>query len=103
MSHYAKHVFFCENQRPGGEDCCANHNAKAAKNYVKDKVKMLGISTEKNLIRINSAGCLGRCDLGPVMVVYPEAVWYTYIDQADLDEIIEEHLTNGNVVERLKI
>ncbi len=103
MSHYAKHVFFCENQRPEGEDCCANHNAKAAKNYVKDKVKMLGISTEKNLIRINSAGCLGRCDMGPVMVVYPEAVWYTYIDQADLDEIIEEHLTNGNVVERLKV
>ena len=103
MSHYAKHVFFCENQRPDGEDCCANHNAKAARNYVKDKVKMLGISTEKNCIRINSAGCLGRCDMGPVMVVYPEAVWYTYIDQADLDEIIEEHLTNGNVVERLKV
>ena len=103
MSHYAKHVFFCENQRPEGEDCCANHNAKAARNYVKDKVKMLGISTEENLIRINSAGCLGRCDMGPVMVVYPEAVWYTYVDQADLDEIIEEHLTNGNVVERLKV
>lgn len=103
MSHYHKHVFFCENQRPDGEDCCGNHNAKAARNYVKDKVKMLGISTDKNFIRINSAGCLGRCDMGPVMVVYPEAVWYTYIDQADLDEIIEEHLTNGNVVERLKV
>jgi len=103
MSPYHKHVFFCVNQRAAGEDCCNNHNAQAARDYVKDKVKMLGISTEKNTIRINSAGCLGRCDVGPVIVVYPEAVWYTYIDQADLDEIIEEHLTNGRVVERLVV
>ena len=103
MSHYDKHVFFCVNQRPAGEDCCNNHNAQAARDYVKDKVKMLGISTEKKIIRINSAGCLGRCEQGPVIVVYPEAVWYTYIDQSDLDEIIEEHLKNGRVVERLKI
>jgi (2Fe-2S) ferredoxin len=103
MSPYHKHVFFCVNQRAAGEDCCNNHNAQAARDYVKDKVKMLGISTEKNTIRVNSAGCLGRCDLGPVLVVYPEAVWYTYIDQADLDEIIEEHLTNGRVVERLVV
>ena len=103
MSHYDKHVFFCVNQRPAGEDCCNNHQAQAARDYVKDRVKMLDISTERNFIRINSAGCLGRCDLGPVLVVYPEAVWYTYVDQSDLDEIIEEHLKNGRVVERLKI
>ncbi|MDP1634546.1 MAG: NAD(P)H-dependent oxidoreductase subunit E [Gallionellaceae bacterium] len=103
MSYYNKHVFFCENQRDPGEECCGNHNAKTARDYVKDKVKQLGISTEQNLIRINSAGCLGRCELGPVLVVYPEAVWYTYVDQTDLDEIIEEHLTHGRVVERLKI
>lgn len=103
MSPYHKHVFFCVNQRAAGEDCCNNHNAQAARDYVKDKVKMLGISTEKNTIRINSAGCLGRCELGPVLVVYPEAVWYTYVDQQDLDEIIEEHLTNGRIVERLVV
>lgn len=103
MSHYHKHVFFCENQRSDGEDCCANHNAKAARDYVKTKVKLLDLSTDDNFIRINSAGCLGRCDMGPVLVVYPEAVWYTYVDQTDLDEIIEEHLRNGRVVERLKV
>jgi len=96
-------VFFCVNQRPEGEDCCNNHNAQAARDYVKDKVKKLGISTENKSIRINSAGCLGRCEQGPVLVVYPEAVWYTYIDHSDLDEIIEEHLKQGRVVERLKI
>jgi len=102
MSYFDKHVFFCVNQRAPGEDCCNNHNAQAARDYVKDKVKALGISKTNN-IRINSAGCLGRCEEGPVLVIYPEAVWYTYIDHSDLDEIIEEHLKHGRVVERLKI
>jgi len=52
---------------------------------------------------VNQAGCLDRCEEGPVLVVYPEATWYTYVDQADIDEIIEEHLVHGRVVERLRI
>ena len=52
---------------------------------------------------MNTAGCLDRCAEGPVMVIYPQAVWYTYIDKDDIDEIIEEHLQNGRIVERLKI
>jgi (2Fe-2S) ferredoxin len=103
MSHYDKHVFFCVNQRPNGEDCCNNHEAQHARDYMKDKVRDLGLITEQNRIRINSAGCLGRCEEGPVIVVYPEAVWYTYVDREDLDEIIEEHLRHGRVVERLMI
>lgn len=103
MSYFDKHVFFCTNQREDGEDCCARHNAQQARDYVKNKVKELGISNRNNSIRINSAGCLDRCDEGPVVVVYPEGVWYTFIDESDLDEIIEEHLKNGRVVDRLKI
>ncbi len=57
----------------------------------------------KGKVRMNRAGCLDRCAEGPVLVVYPEAVWYTYVDQEDVDEIIESHLKNGKVVERLKI
>ena len=49
------------------------------------------------------AGCLDRCDEGPVLVVYPDETWYTYVDTEDIDEIISEHLVNGRVVERLKI
>ncbi|HEY0664520.1 MAG TPA: (2Fe-2S) ferredoxin domain-containing protein, partial [Gallionella sp.] len=90
MSYFDKHVFFCTNQRDDGGACCGNHRAQQARDYVKDKVKMLGISTEKNTIRINSAGCMNRCEEGPVIVVYPEGTWYTYVDQDDLDEIIEE-------------
>jgi (2Fe-2S) ferredoxin len=54
-------------------------------------------------VRINVAGCLDRCEEGPVIVVYPEEVWYTYVDQHDIDEIIDEHLVKGKVVERLRI
>ena len=54
-------------------------------------------------VRINTAGCLDRCAEGPVLAVYPESVWYSYIDREDIDEIIDEHLQNGRVVERLRI
>ena len=47
--------------------------------------------------------CLDRCDEGPVLVVYPEAVWYTYVDREDIDEILSEHIENGRIVERLRI
>jgi (2Fe-2S) ferredoxin len=95
MSFFDKHVFFCTNQREDGSACCNNHG--------KHKVKELGISNPENKIRINSAGCMDRCEEGPVIVVYPEGTWYTYVDEKDLDEIIEKHLKNGHVVERLKI
>ena len=103
MSFYDKHVFFCTNQRENGEACCGNHRAQRARDYVKNKVRELGIADRENKIRINSAGCMDRCDDGPVIVVYPEGVWYTYVDESDLDEIIEAHLKNGRVVERLRI
>jgi len=103
MSYFAQHVFFCTNQRESGEACCNNLGAEKMRDYVKHKVKALGLSSDENRIRINSAGCLDRCEEGPVLVVYPEGTWYTYVDEHDLDEIIEEHLKHGRVVERLKI
>ncbi|HEX6827698.1 MAG TPA: (2Fe-2S) ferredoxin domain-containing protein, partial [Burkholderiales bacterium] len=54
-------------------------------------------------VRVNSAGCLDRCAEGPCVVVYPDGVWYTYVDKEDIDEIIREHLVHGRQVERLKI
>jgi (2Fe-2S) ferredoxin len=103
MNYFDKHVFFCTNQRENGEACCGNHNAQKARDYVKAKVKELGIPDQLNKIRINSAGCMDRCEEGPIIVIYPEGTWYTYVDEKDLDEIIEEHLKNGRVVVRLKI
>jgi (2Fe-2S) ferredoxin len=70
--------------------------------YMKDKVKALGMAGEGQ-VRVNKAGCLGRCDAGPVMVIYPEETWYTFVDQEDIDEIVEQHLVQGHIVERLKV
>ena len=102
MSYYKHHVFFCLNRRDPPEQCCANHNAEGMKDHAKKRVKALGIKGEGG-VRINAAGCLDRCELGPCVVVYPEGTWYTYVDEKDIDEIIDEHLVNGRVVERLKI
>ena len=102
MSYYQRHVFFCCNQREAGAACCNNHGASAMRAYAKDKVKALQLSG-KGRVRVNIAGCMDRCEEGPVLVVYPEAIWYTYIDQDDVDEILHEHIVHGRVVERLKI
>jgi len=103
MSQYFKHhVFFCCNQRGEGEVSCNNSGATAMQTYAKSRISALGLKGKGN-IRINKAGCLDRCDDGPVLVVYPDGVWYTYVDESDIDEIISEHLQHGRVVERLKI
>ena len=96
------HVFFCCNQREAGESCCARFGAQKMRDYAKQRIKALELNGEGG-VRINSAGCLGRCEKGPVVVVYPEGVWYTWIDEEDIDEIIEQHLQQGKVVERLLV
>lgn len=102
MSHYEHHVFFCLNQRDDGRDCCAAHGAERLQAYAKQRVKELGLAGPGK-VRINKAGCLDRCEHGPVAVVYPEAVWYTFVDEADIDEIVESHLVQGRPVARLMI
>jgi (2Fe-2S) ferredoxin len=101
-SYFKHHVFFCLNQREAPESCCANHQAQDAWKHCKTQVKALGLNGAGG-VRINQAGCLDRCAGGPVLVVYPEAVWYTYVDKHDIDEIISSHLQQGQVVERLRI
>ena len=99
---FQRHVFFCMNQRDDGRNACGQHGAEAAQKHAKRRVKELGLSGPGK-IRINQAGCLDRCEAGPVLVVYPEGTWYTYVDTADIDEIVDSHLAGGKVVERLKI
>ena len=70
--------------------------------YAKQRIKELGL-TGAGKVRVNTSGCLDRCEEGPVCVVYPDAVWYTYVDESDIDDIIDSHLVNGKAVERLKI
>jgi len=104
MSYYERHVFFCCNQRDASDPrpCCNGNGASAMRDYAKQRVKALGLAGAGK-VRVNQAGCLDRCEEGPCVVVYPDAVWYTYVDRADIDEIIEEHLRHGRTVERLRI
>ena len=99
-SYYQRHIFFCLNERKNGEDCCAQHQAQQAFEHCKQLVKAAELSGPGQ-VRVNKAGCLDRCAGGPVAVVYPEAVWYSYVDQQDIEEIVESHLKQGQVVERL--
>ncbi|MBU0499194.1 MAG: (2Fe-2S) ferredoxin domain-containing protein [Gammaproteobacteria bacterium] len=102
MAFYQQHLFVCNNRREDGTPCCAMLGASEAKGHLKKRAKEAGIH-EPGGVRINSAGCMGRCDEGPVIVIYPEGVWYTYVDSQDLDEIFEEHLLAGRPVERLRL
>lgn len=102
MSYFRHHVFFCTNLREDGSACCGQGPAQDLRDYMKSRCKALGLSGPGQA-RINTAGCMDRCDRGPVLVIYPEAVWYTYIDRDDIDEIIETHLRGGQTVERLRI
>ncbi|MFN4359867.1 MAG: (2Fe-2S) ferredoxin domain-containing protein [Hylemonella sp.] len=99
-TYYKRHIFFCLNQRAPGEACCADHQAEAAFERCKSQVKAAGLAGPGQ-VRVNRAGCLDRCAGGPVAVVYPEGVWYSYVDVSDIDEIVESHLKNGQVVQRL--
>ena len=98
--YYERHIFFCLNDRQNGENSCAHHNAQEAFDHCKARVKQAGLSGPGK-VRVNKAGCLDRCAAGPVAVVYPEGVWYSFVDKTDIDEIVESHLKKGEVVERL--
>jgi (2Fe-2S) ferredoxin len=102
--YYQRHIFFCTNDRGTGAErpSCNQCGSVNLRDYAKNRIKALGMSGEGK-VRVNKAGCLDRCEQGPVCVVYPEGVWYTYIDEEDVDEIIDSHVKNGQVVERLRL
>lgn len=79
-----------------------NSGAAQGFEYMKARVKALGLNGPDK-VRINRAGCLDRCADGPLLVVYPQAIWYTFVDETDLEEIIQQHLLLGQTVERLRI
>lgn len=100
MSYYKHHVFFCTNQRDDGRKCCENAGASELRAYAKARVKELGLAG-KGRVRINTSGCLDRCGQGPVIVVYPEEAWYQYQNKEDIDEIINQHILENQIVNRL--
>ncbi|MBM3491042.1 MAG: (2Fe-2S) ferredoxin domain-containing protein [Alphaproteobacteria bacterium] len=97
--YYTKHVFCCTNERSTGHPrgCCKHKGSEGLRNYMKERAKQLGLAG----VRVNAAGCLDRCELGPTLVIYPEGVWYTAASKADIDEILRIHLLEGGRVQRL--
>lgn len=97
--YYVVHVFCCVNERPPKHrrGCCARKGSLELCNYMCRKAMALGLRN----IRVNQAGCLNRCELGPTMVIYPQGVWYTYSSEADIDEILRRYVMKGTPVERL--
>jgi (2Fe-2S) ferredoxin len=102
-SYYRHHVFFCNNQRPpGARTCCNDKGATEAREHAKARIKQL-LLAKPGQVRVNQAGCMERCEEGPCIAIYPEAVWYTYRSTADIDEIIDTHIVGGQIVQRLKL
>jgi (2Fe-2S) ferredoxin len=98
MNLYSKHIFFCTNQRDEGKVCCASSSSTHFYNYAKEKIRFL---KKDELIRVSQTGCLGQCIKGPVLVIYPEATWYAYKTEADLDEIIYLDVFHNIKIHRL--
>ncbi len=98
---YEAHVFCCTNERPAGHPrgCCKAKGAEKLRDYMKARAKEFGLSR----IRINTSGCLDRCELGPTMVIYPEGVWYHVETREDVDEVLQRHLIEGGRVARLML
>ncbi len=97
---YDIHLFCCVNTRESGHPrgSCGQQGALDLQGYLKARVKQL---PNGGRVRINTSGCLDRCELGPVLVIYPQGVWYHYRTQADMEEILARHIIGGEVVQRL--
>jgi len=103
MPKFEKHIFVCMNTREAGHPrgCCDPSGQGELQRLFKSKLAQQGISNSQ--VRANKCGCLDQCELGPTVVVYPEAVWYGRVRSEDVDEIIAAHIIGGQPVERLRI
>ncbi len=99
--YYQMHMFMCVNHRENARSC-AGSNSVSLHEYMKKKARKAGLDPLRTL-RIDKSGCMGRCEHGPTAVIYPQAVWYHYETCEDLNKILNEHLLNGRIVERLRI
>ncbi len=102
MAKFQRHLFVCTNERAPGDPkgSCAAKGSLALAEALKRLAYERGL---KRVVRVNKAGCLDQCARGAACVVYPEAVWYGGVTEADAAEIVERHLVRGLVVERLVI
>jgi nitrite reductase/ring-hydroxylating ferredoxin subunit/(2Fe-2S) ferredoxin len=95
MGQYERHVFICTS----GETCPAQGDVERYVKILREGVKQAGRQVE---VRVNKAGCFSQCGHGPMIVVYPENVWYAGVQESDLGDILKSHIVGGQPVERLR-
>jgi (2Fe-2S) ferredoxin len=98
---YDKHIFICVNQRAKGaarQSCGEAHGLEIVDAF-KKKLNELNLPIK---LRAQKAGCLDICDFGQTIAIYPEGVFYVGVELSDVDEIIQEHIVNNNIVKRLQ-
>lgn len=102
MPHFDHHIFICENERPAGHPrgCCFEKGSVELRELFKKEVTERGL---KSTVRANKSGCLDFCESGPVVVIYPQSVWYSPKNKLDVLEIMDRHIQKGEIVERLLI
>lgn len=102
MAKFDSHIFICCNRREPGSSrgCCDPDGAQALKDGFKRELKARGLAPA---VRANQAGCLDQCELGPTVVIYPQAIWYGHVQLDDVPRIIAETIVGGRVVEDLLI
>jgi (2Fe-2S) ferredoxin len=102
MAKFDKHIFICTNTRETGHPrgCCNPGGDGELQRLFKVKLAQRGLKTA---VRANKSGCLDQCELGPTVVVYPEAVWYGHVRPEDVDEIIDAHIIGNTPVARLRL
>jgi len=98
MEPFRYHVYACQQEKPNGAPCCSGRGSAAVLDALR---KELAAQQLMDVVQVTTCGSLGMCERGPNMVVYPEGVWYSGVQVADVAEIVREHFQHGRVVERL--
>ena len=98
MEPFRFHFFVCTQQKPEGTPSCSKSGSFAVFDALDREIQMRGLNND---VQITSCGCMGLCDEGPVMVVYPAGAWYRRVQPSDVPEIVGTHLRDGKPVDRL--
>ncbi len=94
MNQFARHAFVCVSGR-----ACPHQGAGDVLSVLRQRAKRAGLTEQ---IRVNKSGCLAQCGHGPMIVVYPEGVWYAAVRPGDAERIFDEHLVGGVPVDDLR-
>ncbi len=99
MQPFSHHIVVCTQQKPENVTCCATAGSGSVLNAIYRELGAAGLSDD---VIVSTCGCLGLCDSGPVMIVYPEGTWYAKVTPADVKEIVSSHIAQGHPVSRLQ-